>query len=225
MGYSHFDKILFIAKLIKEGRIKYLWTVFVRQIYFEEVAFGFKRDLNKEFKKPRALMELSVRKSDNSDNTFFKDNPNNGLINHFKTCYVAVTKEAIPCSRLWLIDSSQNKKLINIWRGTFPKLKLDELLIENVFTVPKYRGMGIVSVFMHQISEEAKKLGANYVITFGAVNNANTSRAYNYAGFDPYVLRTVKWFLFKKTVVFEEIPNDAIEVYHNHTSRGRSTSR
>ena len=127
---------------------------------------------------------------------WFIDNPNNGLIHKFNTCYVGLTKEQIPCARVWLIDASENKKLKSIWGKRFPQLKKDEVLLENVFTVPKYRGMGIIPAFLYDVAETSKDLGAKYAITFGEVKNKNTSRSYNYAGFSPYIVRRVSYFLF-----------------------------
>ena len=221
MGYL-FDRIILVSNLILKGRFGYLWKVFSDRIKFEELAFGFRRDLNVEIKEPKVLMPTSIREFIDEDQQYFKDNPNNGLIMKFDTCYVAINKNSVPCSRLWLIDSSQNKKLKEIWKGNFPELQKDEMLIENVFTVPKFRGMGIVSGFMHEISKKAKTLGMNYVITFGAVKNDNTTRAFAYAGFNPFVLRRVKWFLFKKSVTYEEIPDNLLDHYKKVTKNIRT---
>lgn len=214
-----FKRILFISNLIKNGKIKYIWDVFKKQIHSEEIAYGFKRDLNKEAKEPRVLKKVTTRISEESDHVYFTDNITNGLIFQFKTCYVAITQEGVPCFRCWLIDSSQNEKLHAVWGNIFPDLKNDEVLFENVFTAPKYRGLGILPAVLHQISEISKDSGANYAISFGAIKNINTSRSFNYAGFHPYILRKEKWRLFKQTVTYEEIPPDLMEFYNKITRR------
>jgi len=213
------SKIAFINKLIKGGQFNLIWDAFARRIYSEELAFGFKKDLSIPGQKPRALKKISTRVFNSGDELYFSDNSNDRLIFEFQTCYVGIIEEDIPCSRLWLIDASQNEKLKNIWGDNFPPLNSDEVLLENVFTRPKYRGLGIMPSFLYQIAEKGKAQGAKYAITFGSVNNTNTSRSFHYAGFHPYVLRKVKWSFFNKTISYLEIPADLKSFHDKITSR------
>ncbi|MEO8933327.1 MAG: hypothetical protein ABI295_03395 [Xanthomarina sp.] len=219
MSSNLFRKMALVPKLIKEGQIKYLWTAFLNRLYSKEIAFGFKRDLSIPYKKPRTLKPITIREFQKEDDHFFVENPNNGLIYSFHTCYVGVTKESIPCARVWLIDSSQNHTLKDIWGARFPQLKPDEVLLENVFTVPKYRGMGVIPVFLFEVAEKSRDLGAKYVITFGEVNNINTSRSYDYAGFSPYIIRTVSYFLFIKSVKFQAVSDEKRTFYNKSIHR------
>ena len=194
-------KVFKVTKsLISQGDFKFFWNVFKRKIYSTEMAFGFKLDLEHGLKARKALIPFTIRE--------FRDNKTTGLIEKLKTCYVAVNKEEIPCFRCWLIDSSQNDKLKQFWGNTFPELAKDEMLIENVFTNPKFRGLGIFPAALYQISDLGWKLGANY-----------TTRSMAYAGFKPYVYREVKWILFKKRVIFSPIPDNLLQVY-NETTKG-----
>ncbi len=214
MSNTVFSKIIFLIKLIKEGNIKQIWTSFSKRVYSEDIAYGMKRDLNKPYPKPRVLMNVSVRLAKESDEHYFTmDNSNNGLIDPIPNCYVAVTKKDIPCFRLWMIDSSQNRKLNHIWKDTFPDLKKDEVLLESAFTIPKYRGFGLQPFAVFEISEKAKDIGANYAITFTSMDNINSLRSLDYAGFKPFTLRREKCFLFKKSLSFEDIPNDLMKYY------------
>lgn len=181
------------------------------------MAFGFKLDLEHGLKKRRALIPISTRLSQKGDEIYFLDNKTTGLIEKLNTCYVAINKEGIPCFRGWLIDSSQNGKLKQFWGNTFPTLAKDEMLIENVFTNPKFRGLGIFPSVLGQISEIARELGANYTISFGEISNKNTTRSMTYAGFKPYILRTVRWFLFIKWVRFGPIPDNLMQDYEEIT--------
>jgi hypothetical protein len=219
MSSNLFSKIALLPKLIKEGRAKYLWKAFLNRLYSKEIAFGFKRDLSIPYKKPRTLKPNTIRESIKEDDVYFIDNPNNGLINNFKTCYVGITKEEVPCARVWLIDSSENNKLKAIWGNRFPQLKPDEVLLENVFTVPKFRGMGIIPAFLYDVSEISKDLGATYAITFGEVKNINTTRSYSYAGFSPYIVRTVSYFLFIKSIKYEAVSSEYLEFYNKSINR------
>ncbi len=213
------SKIAFINKLIKVGNFKFIWDAFARRISSEELAMGFKKDLSIEHPEPRSLKKISTRVFNSGDESFFTDNSIDPIIFQFQTCYVAITDDNIPCSRIWLIDPSQNKKLSAIWGNNFPQLNNDEVLLENVYTLPKYRGLGIMPSILHQIAERGKLQGAKYAITFGSAHNTNTSRSFHYAGFQPYVLRKVKWFLFRKSINFQEIPDDLTTHYNNITRR------
>lgn len=214
-------KFAFTINLIKTGNVKHVWDAFVRRISSEELAFGFKRDLSLEFAKPRSLTPVSIREFQQGDELYFKERKNDGLINEFQTCYVAVTKEGIPCFHLWLIDASQNEKLKRAWGDIFPSLAPDEFLVENVYTVPKYRGAGIFPSILHEIGEISRDLGAKYLLSFGEVSNINMSRSFTYAGFKPYVLRRKRWFLFIKSISFEEIPGNLMEDFNKHTAAYR----
>lgn len=198
-----------------------VWEAFRRRLGSEEIAIGFRRDLDKVFAEPKSLMKITVRKAVPEDATYFQDRRNDGLIERFQTCYVALAKDGTPCSRLWLIDASQNELLQETWRGTFPELQPDEVLIENVYTVPKYRGFGILPLVVDQVVKAGKKSGIRYALTFGELKNTITSRSFTYAGFDPYILRRKKWRFFMRTISFEEIPADILKQYEAETAMYR----
>ncbi|GBF20060.1 hypothetical protein C21_02231 [Arenibacter sp. NBRC 103722] len=222
MIYKIKKKIAFAIRLINEGNLKNVWKAFVRRIKSEEVAYGFKRDLDVRFAKPKTLLKINVRVYQSGDEHFFKDRKNDGLINDFKTCYIGVTGEGIPCSHLWLIDASQNEKLKKAWGNTFPTLGKDELLVENVYTVPKYRGLGVFPTFLDQIVEKGMALGAKSIISFGEASNVNMSRSFTYAGFQPYVVRRKKWFLFCKSVKFEKLTEEEMKAFNKYTAAYRA---
>lgn len=219
-----FNKISYLFRLIKEGNLSRIWEAFSTRIYSEWLSFGYRRDLHAEVKKPRTLLNLDVRPSIPSDEPYFKENYKDGLINQFKTCYVGTTKDGDPCCRLWIIDSSQNQMLQKDWKDIFPLLKPNEVLFENLYTIPKYRGLGAMPFFMDSLCDIAKEMNADYAITFSAVKNLTTIRTYSYAGFRPYILRRKKWFLFKRTITFEPIPENLIE-YYNQIVNKRLKSR
>ena len=116
-------KVINVTKsLIVQGDYKFFWQLFKKKIYSNEMAFGFKMDLEQGIKKRRALIPIITRPSQKGDNIYFEDNKTTGLIEKLETCYVATNKEGIPCFRGWLIDSSQNGKLRQFWGDRFPTL-------------------------------------------------------------------------------------------------------
>lgn len=211
-------KLQFAISLLRSGNIVLVWEAFRRRLGSEEIAIGFRRDLEKEFAEPKSLMKISVRKAIPEDAKYFQDRRNDGLIERFETCYVALTKEGIPCSRLWLIDASQNELLKDTWNATFPELQPDEVLIENVYTVPKYRGFGILPLVVDKVVKAGRKSGIRYALTFGELKNTITSRSFAYAGFDPYILRRKRWTLFIRRISFENVPADILEQYEKDTA-------
>jgi GNAT superfamily N-acetyltransferase len=215
--YKMKKKIFFAIDLIGSGKFKDVWQAFVRRIKSEEVAYGFKRDLNFKIVQPKTLLKIETRIYQPDDGRFFTERKNDGLINKFHTCYVGITKEGIPCCHLWLIDSSENLKLKNAWGKTFSALKKNEVLVENVYTVPKYRGMGIFPFLLDQMVDKSIDLGASYIISFGEASNINMSRSFVYAGFQPYIRRRKKWFLFIKSIKFEPISEEEMKDFNKYT--------
>lgn len=220
------SRVSFVIDQVKRGEIKSVLKGISSKIYSEHLSFGFKRDLNKECKIPRSLLKINIRPFKEEDADHFKmDTTNIELIKQIPTCYVAATKEDIPCIRLWLIDSSQNNKIMDFWGNTYPQLKDDEVLLESAFTIPKRRGLGLHSVIMFQIAEKSKEFGANYAISFTPIDNINSLRSFNYASFHPYIIRKEKCILFNKTVTYHEISEELMNHYIKSTSRKRITKK
>lgn len=211
-------KLKYAITLLHLGDFKSLWDALARRIKSEEIAIGFRRDIEIDIPKPRSLKKISVIEAREEDAKFFDDKRNDGLIEQFDTCYVAITKDQIPCARLWLIDHSQNGKLKKAWGDIFPELERNEMLIENVYTIPKFRGFGILPVMVDEVVRTKVEEGIRYAITFGELKNKLTTRSFAYAGFEPYILRRKKWILFKRTITFEKVPADVMESFDKLTA-------
>ncbi len=222
MDNIFFSRLKFYLNEFKKGKIKPFLKGLLKQIRHEKISLGFKLDLNKEQSIPKTLIKIDFRISQEGDEEFFNTyNPNNGLFNQLQTCYVATTKEGNLCFRCWLIDYSQNKKIKSFWKNTYPHLNEDEVLLENAITTPKFRGMGIHPNAMYQIAKKGKIFGAKFALSFVNLSNINSLKSFHYASFQPYNLRREKWLFFRKTVTFEEIPNEIIEYYNKVTMRKR----
>ena len=202
-----------LSFLIKQGDVRFTLGLLGKKIYSQELAFGFKRDLSNDYSKRRALISINIRKYSHDDEIFFEDNMTTGLIEQMQTPYVATNKDGDPCFRCWMLDSSENGKLQEFWEGTFPILSSDEVLIENVFTVPKYRSMAVFPAALCELAEIYKEKGFKFAISFGETTNLNTTRSFAYTGFEPYILRIIKWRFFRKKIQFENIPDHLLEDY------------
>lgn len=225
MKIPFFNRVHYLIHLLRKGKLEIIWKAFAVRLYNNWLSFGYKRDLNTPIDSPRSLLKLNIRIYNDDDEPYFFENYKDGLINQFETCYVGFTKSDEPCCRLWVINNSQNKKLQNTWKNLFPNLKPNEVLFENLFTIPKYRGFGVMPNFMDKLCKIARENGADTAITFGAVNDLYTLRSYSYAGFKPYILRRKKWFLFKRTVTFETIPDNLLEYYYKNAILNKSPQK
>ncbi len=214
-------KIIFIKKLLKDDQYLFIWNGIKKRIKSKNIAFGLKRDLSQEWTPPKSLINLSIRPYQLDDSEYFLlDKNNHGLIDqNINTCYVATNKVGDPCFRQWLMASIENPKIYNFWRNSFPVLKNDEALLESAYTIPKYRGFGVMPTATNLISEKGKEQGINHIITFVSKKNINALRSVFYAGYQPYVLRTENWFLFHKKVSFDTIPDELMEVFNKSVLR------
>ena len=123
-----------------------------------------------------------------------------------RSCYVAVTPEGNPCSALWLIPATENKKLRDHANGIFPPLADDEMLLEGLYTLETYRNKHIMAYCIVQILEKAKETGAKKVLSFVHSGNIQSLRSLQRAGFIEHTIKREKWFLFFRTITIEPIP-------------------
>lgn len=207
--------------LIRKGEIKFLINGVLKRMLSKTKSFGLKRDLNIVFSVPDAQIDISIRPYKEADKNYFAaDLQNDGLIEKYiPTCYVATTTDGIPCHRQWFMKSQYNEQIQEFWGESFPKLCEDEALIESVFTIPAYRGNGIMPVVLDQVAEKAKDLGVRYVMLFVNIDNIPSLKGSYRSGFLPYVLRTEKWVLFKRTVTFKDVPKESMHDFFKDVNK------
>ncbi|WP_299123593.1 hypothetical protein [uncultured Winogradskyella sp.] len=209
------NTILRIFELIKKGEITFVIKGISKRVFSTTEAFGLKRDLNIEFKNPDAQIDLDIRLFRQEDDRYFtQDLQNDGLIEKdIPSCYVAITKDNKPCFRQWLIASEYKDKIQEFWGESFPVLEADEMLLEGGFTISSMRRKGIMPAAITRIIENEKRPDRRWVITFVEINNIPSLKGIHRSGFSPYVLRTEKWLLFKRTIIFKDVPNEAMDTY------------
>ncbi len=207
--------VIRIFDLIKKGELKFVINGIAKRIISKNEVFGLRRDLNLVFQNPDPLIEIAIRAFRDEDQKYFKEDlQNDGLIEkEIPYCYVATNSKDIPCFRQWFIGPNQNSKIKEFWGKAFPVLKEDEALLESAFTRPTFRGKRIMPAAMARIAEKGHDLGVRWVITFVGIDNIASLKGCQRAGFDPYILRKEKWFMFKKTITFENIPKELMDTY------------
>lgn len=221
------------VQLVAEGRITELGWKIEEQLraglYSEERTYGLRRDLQAAFKPAAAKIPLIVREISGRDIArLFPDGSAHGARSarrelawrhhlvraQFPTCFVAVDQlTGEPCHMQWLTGAKDNARLREI--GFVPMLQPDEAVIENVYTPPPYRGLGIMSAAMGMIAERAAEFGARHVITFVSPDNIPSLKGCRKAGFTPYVVRCQIQLgcRLMRRWTFQSLPDDAEASY------------
>lgn len=217
-------------KLLWNGHYSILYSEFKKRLYSQSLSFGLQRDLNKPFEAVPAKIEIHVRVLENNDlEKLFEETEaamvNPRIVAHQKamvdanipTCYVAVTSDDDPCYMQWLIGYKDNDKIKSKLEGAFPPLNVSEALLEGAYGNPKYRGLGIMGEAMAEIAEKASQMNVRWVNTFVDITNIPSLKGCRRSGFEPYLLRKDKWFLFRRSISFHSLPEKLLESYNINT--------
>jgi len=169
--------------------------------YSEFRGYGLLRDLSRPLENPQAKIPIHVRplKIEDLDillplTTDLEASERQQIAwrRHFhkkipKGCYVAVdSRSDTPCYMQWLLSAKDNPALARF--KCFPVLKKNEALLEQAYTIPSHRGLGVMSAAMAEISALASGFDARHVLTFVDENGHASLKACQRAGFEPYLL-------------------------------------
>jgi RimJ/RimL family protein N-acetyltransferase len=171
-------------------------------LYAELTRYGLVRDLSHNFQAPGAKIPLAVRPLADRDlaalfghagaatelsermevawrRAFIEKGARGG--------FVAIDeRSATPCYVQWLLSPRDNAFIEKL--GGFPPLADGEALLENAYTPPAYRGLGVMAAAMAQIAERASDFSARKVLTFVATDNIASLKGCQRAGFYPHLL-------------------------------------
>lgn len=187
-----------------------------RRLKADVKAFGLKRDLDVPHTAPEALIPIHVRPIRDEDVPHVLESADGLSLEErwdrnermrlleggHGTCFVAVTEADEPCYVQWLFTSKDNNFLRHHFGGTFPALDTDTALLEGAYTPTQFRGKRIMSAAMSLNAEQARGLGARYVITFVGVENTASLKGCYRSGFAIYLERNVRWRMLRPTVTF-----------------------
>jgi RimJ/RimL family protein N-acetyltransferase len=189
------------------GRLDELRTRFAGRwqlgLYARLTRYGLLRDLKHNFPAPGAKIPLAVRPLDEGDlsalfghvgaateraerlevawrHAFVEKGARGG--------FVAIDERSnTPCYVQWLLCPRDNAFIKKI--GGFPPLAADEVLLENAYTPPAYRGLGVMSAAMARLAERARDdFGATKALFFAPTDNIASLKGSQRAGFHPYLL-------------------------------------
>jgi RimJ/RimL family protein N-acetyltransferase len=190
--------------------------------YTEFTRYGFCRDLALPFTNPSAKIPISVRPLENRDLLSLFPDAASCIEEKLEIVrrlafvekgarggFVAVdTRNDTPCYVQWLFGARDNDFIGRI--GGFPVLEAEQALLENAYTPPSYRGLGIMSAAMALIAERASDIGARTVLTFVDDRNIASLKGCQRAGFYPDLLqhRTRLGFGLITRDRFEKLPDN-----------------
>jgi len=171
-------------------------------LYAKLTRYGLLRDLAQNFAAPAAKIPLTVRPLDERDlpalfghaasatdlaerlevawrHAFIEKGARGG--------FVAIDERSnTPCYVQWLFSARDNDFIKKL--GGFPPLAAPEALLENAYTPPAYRGLGVMAAAMARIAERAGDFDAKKVLTFVATDNVASLKGCQRAGFHPHLL-------------------------------------
>src|SRR6478672_608003 len=159
-------KIRSALRAFREGRGRDLLHI-VRERWDSEVlSYGLRRDLSVPHSAPGARIDVSVRLLRREDVPRILEPHEPGITEEDReeiqtrlqvveaeihTCYVAVTADGVPCFMQWLIGPEENSKVQAYYKGIFPMVKPDEVMLEGAFTPGVFRGKGIMAHVMSKL--------------------------------------------------------------------------
>jgi len=101
----------------------------------------------------------------------------------FDACYLASTDSGDVCHVAWLLSVSHNDLIRSQYPAGMCKLEKDEVLLENIFTFPRYRSKGIMTSVTLLLANLARKQGFRRVLAYVDIENKASLRAFLRVGF------------------------------------------
>lgn len=194
---------------------------------------GLRRDLSMYFPIPRAQIDVSVYETSKvaveslaSQTHALSAREQREIALRLKCakanmgrCYIAFTNPGgKACFVQWVFDADDNQWIQSFFRRRFPLLKQGEVLFENAYTPPPFRGLGVMSSAMATIAAQEAALGARYGLTFVSHDNIASLKGCSKAGFHPYTSRHDASYVFGliRKRRFVPLPHSEAGEVHGH---------
>jgi hypothetical protein len=232
---SSLHKIKMALFLLFHGHAPTLFTELKKEIYSDEICYGFRRDLHEGgHEAPSAAIPISLRflEKNDVDRLFDLKKVSRGprpIMDRLRrlvfidadipSCYVGVAPDGSPCFIQWLISHHANEKVQTYFKGYFPPLAPDEVMLEGVFIPDKFRGKRIMPFAMSEIAGKGKDTGARWAVTYVQDFNLPSIKGVLQAGFRPYLLRRAVWRGFRRSLEFRTLTPDEIEAIEKAWAR------
>lgn len=207
------QKAAFLTALFREG---------IRRIFSNEMHCGFCFDLTGRFEIPILKIPVRLRRVREGDLPLLFLGSEEGYegceirkrvervlfaYSGIGTGYVGVSEDDVPCVACWLISASDNRNTQRYFRNGIPKLRSDEVMLEQVYTHRSCRGKNLMAWITLNLFQEAARNGAKSAIAFVHRENDVSLAASLRIGWKPYVVKDVSWRLLRRKITFR--PYDA----------------
>jgi len=138
-------------------------------------------------------------------------------------CYVTFNPAGLPCHFQWVFDCNDNEKLKNLFKGEYPRIGPEEILLEHALTLRPYQGNRVHSAARSKvIALEERNNGIRQFKSFINVQNVPAMRTARNLGFVPVMIRRERWHLFCHSFVFEKYDGDEAAPLHPRSARQQS---
>ena len=222
MGRKHW-KFYVLLEMLCRGDIRTPAGRIRRWIDSQAFSYGLRRDLAVPYQMIPPKVPLTIRpllKSDlpalfgtpprSAEERYFLMGRREFIRQYSSGGYVAVARGDTPCYMQWLITPADNEKVREYFGGFFPWLAVDEVLLEQSYTVEGFRGLGIMSYAMSKIAEIGRSGGARWALTFVSPDNIPALRGSMSAGFLPHLIRRERWRWFHRQISFHALAKSAL---------------
>jgi hypothetical protein len=116
--------------------------------------------------------------------------------------WVAVDPDGAVCFMTFLLTARDNAAIRARWGGLLPQLQPDEALVEGPYTEESGRGLGIMKEAAGKLLQVAGDSGVRYVMGFIGEANVASLKVAGFGGFDSFLKREERWFLFRRRIRF-----------------------
>ena len=203
------------------------WLSFTlrKRLYSRVVSIGVRRDLDEYVAGdpardldavPPAKIPIEVRRlRPDDDLSFIADVPGLDprlaqmradqrwlLTGDLPAPWVAIDSDGAVCFMSFLLRASDNAAIRARWGDLLPELQPDEAAVEGPYAGDNMRGLGMMKDVLRQVLLAERDDGVRYVLGFIGDANAASLAVAEYGGFDPYLKREERWFLFRRRIRF-----------------------
>ena len=84
----------------------------------------------------------------------------------FKNCYLAITEKGDIAAMQWMVYPDENELIKHAFQDRFYPLKKNQLMLQNFFTFPRFRGLGYMPAMVVDLMKMAKEDGYRNVIGY-----------------------------------------------------------
>lgn len=187
--------------LVQIGGPKAFLTQLGRQLYSRCIFFGLEKDLDTNNLRISSLVPYSWQKASDKDidellataKVESKESAHELLKRKwffecgFHDCYVARTADTGElCFIGWLLSDKDDDLISSGFKGRLPRLKKEEVLLENHYTLERYRGKNIFPSAVVKMCRLAKDTGHKRMIAYVRKDNTACLKALNRLNFGKF---------------------------------------